>query len=648
MQPAPEPDLLATYGVLETPSEAVFDELAGLAASLCDAPMAVVSLADRGRFWFKARHGVEASEAAREHWFCDRAILQQGLFAVADASRDDWFSRHAFVTGPPQVRFYAGVPLLTPAGRPLGMLGVMDDLPRELHPSHAAVLPVLGRQVMAQLELRRLERAAAGAAGSAELHLELDSLYRTAPIGLALIDCACRYVRINERLAAINGRPVAEHIGRPVHEVIPALSPAVTEIVRQVCESRTPMIDQAIRGVTPAQPDVEHDWLTSYHPVVGTTGSVTGVSVVVQDVTDRARAEAALLTAHRRLQDILDRMFVFVGVFSTDGVLQAINQAPLDAAHLTRDDLVGRAFSDISIWAYSEPVRERLWAAIQQAAGGTMVRYDDRFLIKANHHIWLDVMLSPMRDAAGRVTEIVASGVDITERKQTSDALGVARERLQYLSRRLLEAQETERRSLAHELHDEIGQALTATQINLQAIERFPDPDMLSDRLRDSAAIVSRALDQVRSLSLALRPAMLDDLGLTAALRWLLDQLAGRAGLQTTFVSTLDGRRVDAAVETGCFRVAQEALNNIVKHAGARTAGVDLRATTHGLHLRVRDDGVGFEVADARARASRGASLGLLGMEERTALTGGSIEWISREGQGTEVHAWFPTTHPNR
>ena len=104
--------------------------------------------------------------------------------------------------------------------------------------------------------------------------------------------------------------------------------------------------------------------------------------------------------------------------------------------------------------------------------------------------------------------------------------------------------------------------------------------------------------------------------------------------------------RFDPAVETACFRVAQEAITNVVRHAGARQVTIELQALEDILHLRLIDDGTGFDVPAARRRASKGASLGLLGMEERVLLAGGGIEWRSAPGQGAEVHAWFPLPGP--
>lgn len=147
-----------------------------------------------------------------------------------------------------------------------------------------------------------------------------------------------------------------------------------------------------------------------------------------------------------------------------------------------------------------------------------------------------------------------------------------------------------------------------------------------------------------------LRPSMLDDLGLEPALRWYTKRQAALAGLQAEVRADPLEQRLDPMIETECFRVAQEALTNVVKHARARTVTVELTKNDDDeqLHLSVRDDGVGFDVAGLREQAVRGASLGLLSMEERATLAGGGLEYDSTPGQGTEVHAWFPLkwAHP--
>ena len=214
--------------------------------------------------------------------------------------------------------------------------------------------------------------------------------------------------------------------------------------------------------------------------------------------------------------------------------------------------------------------------------------------------------------------------------------------KIQVLSRRLVEVQETERHHLARELHDEIGQALTVAQMNLQALLQAPGADALDPRLNESLTAVERVLEQVHDISLNLRPSLLDDLGLEPTLRWYLKRQAALADLQVEIRAAPLARRLDPAIETQCFRIAQEALNNVVKHAKARLVTVEVSQQDEQLHLSVRDDGVGFDVASFRERAVRGASLGLLSMEERAALAGGGLQCHSAPGQGTEVHAWFP------
>jgi signal transduction histidine kinase len=146
----------------------------------------------------------------------------------------------------------------------------------------------------------------------------------------------------------------------------------------------------------------------------------------------------------------------------------------------------------------------------------------------------------------------------------------------------------------------------------------------------------------VHDISLDLRPSMLDDLGLEPALRWYTERQAGLVELKVKFHADRLEQRLDSVIETECFRVAQEALTNVVRHAQAKAVMVELRKQDGQLHLRVRDDGIGFEVVAIRDKAVRGASLGLLSMEERAALAGGGLEFKSSPGQGTEVHAWFP------
>ncbi len=156
--------------------------------------------------------------------------------------------------------------------------------------------------------------------------------------------------------------------------------------------------------------------------------------------------------------------------------------------------------------------------------------------------------------------------------------------------------------------------------------------------------VLNQILRQVRQMTMDLRPAALDDLGLVPALRLVLDDYARRAGWHMQFSGDAKLERADAEVETACFRITLEALTNILRHARARKVSLELCRTADSLHLIVRDDGVGFDLADAEKRVERDR-LGLVGMRERATGVGGAFECRSVIGKGTEVHAFLPF-HP--
>ncbi len=253
----------------------------------------------------------------------------------------------------------------------------------------------------------------------------------------------------------------------------------------------------------------------------------------------------------------------------------------------------------------------------------------------------VEISLSPVLTKSG--TLVIAAIRDITERRRAETIVREYADRLESLSRQLLTAQESERRMMARELHDEIGQSLTALKLALSSSRER----LATSALDESVELTERVLQQVRELSLDLRPALLDDLGLLPAIRWLVDRQARRAGWTVRIDAADLQHGLPAEVEIAGFRIVQEALTNVMRHAGARHVAVSVQQTDAGLTLTIQDDGCGMDVGKAHSRALRGSSMGLLGMEERVSLLGGHLTIESQPGAGTTVRASIPT-HPSR
>jgi two-component system sensor histidine kinase UhpB len=250
------------------------------------------------------------------------------------------------------------------------------------------------------------------------------------------------------------------------------------------------------------------------------------------------------------------------------------------------------------------------------------------------------VTLSPIKDEYGHTVAISVTIRDITYRKQTEMALRQSTERLQTLSRRLIDAQERERAVIARELHDQTGQVLSVLKLTLQIARRDARARQVAPHLDEALQHIDTALQQVRTLSYSLRPPQLDDLGLVAALRNYADRIAGAAGLKLHYDIQAPPKLAGQSA-IACFRVAQEAITNVVRHAAAKTMWIAL-ACDDELRLEVRDDGKGCDMPEVRRRALRGDSMGVVNMEERTLLGGGRIDIDSSPGNGTVVRASFP------
>jgi two-component system sensor histidine kinase UhpB len=349
--------------------------------------------------------------------------------------------------------------------------------------------------------------------------------------------------------------------------------------------------------------------------------------------------QQALELSERRYRAIVEDQSELILRIQPDSTVNFVNGAYCRYFGLQPDQVRGRPILQSMSPANREALRRDLGGITPQAPSFEL-ELPVRDASGAKH--WLHWSGRGIFDGRGRLAEVQAVGRDVTDLRQAMNALGAARERLQGLSRRLLEVQESERKHLARELHDDIGQALTALKLNLEALQRGRDGGALKTRVQEALDTTRHTLERVRQLSLSLRPLQLDDLGLAAALRSHLDRQATLGGFAPHPQIDEVAAKLAPEVETACFRVAQEAVNNVVRHARARNVWLQVALEDGRLTLAVRDDGVGFDVGQAQRRAARGASLGVLSMAERAALAGGSLRIESAPGGGTAVLAAFP------
>jgi PAS domain S-box-containing protein len=358
-------------------------------------------------------------------------------------------------------------------------------------------------------------------------------------------------------------------------------------------------------------------------------------SSFVMDITERKEAEEQLRRSEEKFKALFGIAPVGISLLDREHNIVDANPALEQITRLSREKLLSTTRLRRAILkADGTPMLPHEFPSERAMTENRLVNDVEAGIVTENGEIiWVQESVAPLTlpDASA-----VVITQDITQRKRAAEALEEANRQLRILSRQLFHIQEEERRHLARELHDEIGQTLTAAKINLKIIA--PDvPAKVGSRLEDSIQLLDRLLTQVRQLSLDLRPPLLDELGLVPTLRWLVDQQAQRAGLRVTFSANVNGLEIDPDAQTACFRVAQEAITNIIRHSGARSVAVELRREAERLWLSVRDDGAGFEPT-----ATQHSTLGLVSMKERALLVRGGLEVHSAPGQGTEIRAWFP------
>jgi len=501
--------------------------------------------------------------------------------------------------------------------------------------SVANILPGLHLGVLRDVtERKRSERELR------DRHHLLHTVIEGIPEAIYIKDLHGRYLMMNSHGARLIGRAVDEVIGRDDTVLFdPETAQRIREIDRLVMESG----ESATHEQVGTAAGVTRTYLTSKAPFRNADGEVVGVLGISRDISESKSLQIERDRLLKRLRLQIDRLPLAYLLLDENHRVLDWNPAAEKTFGYTRAEALGRLCLDLIHPHEIDPeileVLRRVESGDMRANNVNENRTKDGRVMTCH---WFN---TPLMDPDGNFAGVISLAQDITERKRAEEALGDSAARLQVLSRRVVEVQEEERRHLARELHDEIGQVLSTISVNLHAVKGVCGAATVS-RIEESIHIVDQATQQVRNLSLDLRPSMLDDLGLVATLRWYADRQAQRAGIAVHFTAESSGDRLPAELTIACFRVVQESLTNVMRHARAQRVWVEFRQGDDEIELAVRDDGVGFDPETTRRSAARGESFGLVAIQERVELLGGRADIRSQPGHGTSIRVWFPMRSP--
>ncbi|MGC8495573.1 MAG: PAS domain-containing sensor histidine kinase [Syntrophobacteraceae bacterium] len=397
-------------------------------------------------------------------------------------------------------------------------------------------------------------------------------------------------------------------------------------------------------------------------PLFDATGQIYGAISAFIDITERKRAEEALRESRQMLDLVLNT--IPLRVFWKDADLNYLgcNLAfAQDAGLLSPEEIMGKNDFDMG-WADQADAYRSDDRRVMES-GQPKLGYEEPQTTPDGGRIWLRTNKVPLHDSAGMIMGVLGTYDDITERKRMEEELRRSRdelefrvrertielesanERLRSVSSKLIEAQENERKRLASELHDSIGQTLAALKFRIEHISsklRVGLSEEAMELLDEFVPILQSSIDETRTIYMGLKPPILSDYGILATLEWYRRQLmAIYSKIHIELDTEISEADISEELKTAIFRIAQEALNNCCKHSEAEWVDVRLAGNNGVIELQISDDGIGMDLGFITESATA-KSLGIIGMRERAELTRGEVIIKSTPGAGTTIRACWP------